>query len=214
MGGTKVNGVHVGNNVAASVFSFQAVKNLPTADSGMVCFAEAECDAIARKLSWLGIDKDTFDRASSGDAYKWRYDVAQVGYKYHGNSIVAAMALVGLKYLDADNQYRRELAGRYIGLLDGNEKLHVVKHEGCESSRHLFQVILEDRETVIGALNKLGINPGVHYRDNREYAPFHKFAGDCPNCEKLSTQVLSLPLHLQVSPDDVKFIAESLLDII
>ncbi len=50
---------HVGHNADVSVFSFQSVKNLPTADSGMICFKNEDYDTLVRKLSWLGIDKDT-----------------------------------------------------------------------------------------------------------------------------------------------------------
>ena len=53
MAGTRVKSVgtssrfdlHAGHDVDVAVFSFQAVKNLPTADSGMVCFADSELDA-------------------------------------------------------------------------------------------------------------------------------------------------------------------------
>ena len=51
---------HVCNEADVCIFSFQAVKNLPTADSGMICFKNSDYDSMARKLSWLGIDKDTF----------------------------------------------------------------------------------------------------------------------------------------------------------
>ena len=95
----------MGGGADAAVFSFQAVKNLPTADGGMVCFQDAALDAEARRSSWLGIDKDTFTRTQSGrPGYRWLYDVEHVGFKYHGNSIMAALGLVGLKYLDDDNR--------------------------------------------------------------------------------------------------------------
>jgi len=57
----------VGWDADVSVFSFQAVKNLPTADSGMICFQEKEDDKLARQLSWLGIDKSTYDRFNKGN---------------------------------------------------------------------------------------------------------------------------------------------------
>src|SRR5262249_43241582 len=47
MSGTRLNGKHVGPEADAAVYSYHAVKNLPTADSGMVCFAQAEDDARA-----------------------------------------------------------------------------------------------------------------------------------------------------------------------
>ena len=70
-------------------------------------------DSLARKLSWLGIDKDTFQRTNSKGNYKWEYDLVDVGYKYHGNSIMASVALIGLKYLDEDNIRRREICEKY-----------------------------------------------------------------------------------------------------
>ena len=75
----------------------------------MICFSNKDDDKKARELSWLGINKDTFTRSDKG-TYKWDYNVNQVGYKYHGNSIMAALGIVGLKYLEEDNQYRRDLA--------------------------------------------------------------------------------------------------------
>ncbi len=117
MAGSFIDKKHVGFDVDASVFSFQAVKNLPTADSGMICFNDKENDVKVRKLSWLGISKDTFSRSNKG-SYKWDYTVNEVGYKYHGNSIMAAFGIVGLKYLDKDNEYRRQLVSQYISNLD------------------------------------------------------------------------------------------------
>ena len=104
---------HVGHNVDVSVFSFQSVKNLPTADSGMICFKNEDYDTLVRKLSWLGIDKDTYQRSNDKGTYKWEYDLVDVGFKYHGNSIMASMALVGLKYLEEDNSRRREICKMY-----------------------------------------------------------------------------------------------------
>jgi dTDP-4-amino-4,6-dideoxygalactose transaminase len=49
MAGTRLNGKHVGNETDVSVFSFQAVKNLPTADSGMICFQDNKLDSEVRK---------------------------------------------------------------------------------------------------------------------------------------------------------------------
>src|SRR5260221_7350206 len=173
MAGTRYRGTHVGGDADAAVFSFQAVKNLPTADSGMICFAGAADDEMARKLTWLGINKDTYARTISQEVYKWKYDVEYVGYKYHGNSIMAAIALVQLKYLEQDNAYRRQAAEWYRGLLAGHAKLGLVPlAEQCESSRHLFQVRVANRDALIVELNRHEVYPGVHYRDNTEYTMY------------------------------------------
>ena len=103
MSGTRVDGICPGtwDGVDVTVYSYQAVKNLPTGDSGMICCADEANDKLARQMAWLGINKDTYARSNKG-TYAWKYDVDYLGYKYNGNAIMAAIALVQLKYLDSD----------------------------------------------------------------------------------------------------------------
>ncbi|ROM71250.1 aminotransferase DegT [Pseudomonas brassicacearum] len=215
MSGTRLHGKHIGHDADVTVFSFQAVKNMATADSGMICFADAEDDARARKLTWLGINKDTFARTASQGAYKWMYDVEELGFKYHGNSIMAAIGLVSLKYLDRDNAYRRQLAEWYEEALEGDQLIRVIPiSPGCESSRHLFQVRVDKRDEVLMALNEFEIYPGVHYRDNTEYELYSFGAGTCPVAHQISKEVISLPMHMGVTKQDVEFIASRLKTIV
>ncbi|MGY6129501.1 DegT/DnrJ/EryC1/StrS family aminotransferase (plasmid) [Paraburkholderia strydomiana] len=208
MSGTRFHGKHVGHDADVTVFSFQAVKNLPTADSGMICFRDAEDDVRARKMSWLGINKDTYARTASQGAYKWMYDVEEVGFKYHGNSIMAAIGLVQLKYLDNDNSYRRQLANWYEELLSGHDNVRLIPiAKGCESSRHLFQIRVKNRDELMLALNEHEIYPGVHYRDNTEYRMYAHGKGQCPKSQQASNEILSLPMHMGVSRKDVELIA-------
>jgi dTDP-4-amino-4,6-dideoxygalactose transaminase len=213
MAGTRLHGRHVGYDADATVFSYQAVKNLPTGDAGMICFADPALDREVRKSTWLGISKDTYSRTLSGAAYKWVYDVDHVGFKYHGNSIMAAMALVGLRYLDADNMRRREIAGWYEDAIGSSPVIDVIPTPaGCESSRHLFQVMVDGRDNAILALNDADIYPGVHYRDNTEYAMYRYAAGTCPSAAAASGRIISLPMHLRLRRADVQRICQSLKD--
>lgn len=208
MAGTRVEGDHVGRGVDVAVFSFQAVKNLPTADSGMICFADAANDERARKMSWLGINKDTYARTAAQGAYKWKYDVEDVGFKYHGNSIMAAIGLVQLRYLDQDNAYRRQLATWYQQSL-ANAAVNVVAHSPhCESARHLFQIRTGSRDALMLALNEHDVYPGVHYATNTAYSMYRHMAGNCPEAIRASDELISLPLHLGLTRDDVTHVSE------
>jgi dTDP-4-amino-4,6-dideoxygalactose transaminase len=213
MAGTRVNGYIPGSEADAVVYSFQAVKNLPTADSGMICFREQKLDELCRKLTWLGINKDTYARTGENGAYKWKYDVDLLGYKYHGNSIMASIGLVQLKYLDQDNAYRRQLANWYdLNLLNHTSKVRPIDIvKGCESSRHLYIIEVNNRDELLLALNESGIFPGVHYRDNTDYTLYDYAKGSCPNAHHLSERILSLPLHLNLSKTDVDFISSKII---
>lgn len=218
MAGTKVDRVfnglasrkqQVGWDADVTVYSFQAVKNLPTADSGMICFQNPDYDALARKLSWLGIDKDTFKRTNEKGNYKWDYDVIDFGFKAHSNSIMASMGMVGLKYLDEDNKKRREICEIYDKAFKNNPKIKIVKHNPlCESSRHLYQIQVKNRDEVLGYLNNNGIFPGVHYKDNTQYDIYSYGFGTCPNAHRASSELISLPLHLFLTEEDIKYVIE------
>ncbi len=217
MSGTRyINGEIPGKEADVVVYSFQAVKNLPTADSGMICFKDAGYDAIVRKKTWLGINKDTYLRTNSQGTYKWRYDVEEVGEKYHGNSIMAAIALVQLRYLDRDNAYRRQIAGWYRkGFEKYQDKIKMVKiPSDCESSCHLFQIIVENRDEMMLALNQQEIYPGVHYVDNTEYRMYAYADGTCPNARYISEHVISLPMHLRLTFEDVQKVISTVIDFV
>jgi dTDP-4-amino-4,6-dideoxygalactose transaminase len=209
MAGTRISGKHIGTEADVSVFSFHSVKNLPTADGGMVCFKDEELNDEVRKWTWLGINKDTYNRISSEATYKWSYDVEEVGFKYHGNSIMAALGLVALKYLDTDNAYRRQIASWYDQLLNP-AIIKVPMAAGCEPSRHLYQILVDDRDACLLELNKNRIYPGVHYADNTKYRMYEYAKGSCPNAYSASERLLSLPIHLKLEYEDIVRVADVL----
>lgn len=212
MAGTKFNGVVPGRDADVVCWSFQAVKNLPTGDSGMVCFRDDKLDVLARQRAWLGINKDTYARTSLKDGkYKWKYDVDYVGNKYNGNSIMAAIALAQLPHLDKDNEYRRYIASLYKNYLREEESIHYpLVIEGCLTSQHLFQILVDDRDGCLEYMNKKGIYPGVHYVVNTEYNMYTYAKNTCPNAEYISEHTLSLPCHLAMNEEDVIYISSVL----
>jgi len=209
------DGTHIGGETDVSVFSFQAVKNLPTADSGMICFADERLDTEARKWTWMGINKDTYARTVSQGSYKWYYDVEYEGFKYNGNSIMAAMGLVAIKYVDSDNAYRRQIASWYDSMLADEPRIkRIAMSADCEPSRHLYQVEVEHRDEVMLALNQANIFPGVHYRDNTLYPMYKSEFGKCPRAHLANERVISLPIHMRLTHEQVVYIAKNLKEIV
>ena len=217
-GGEAYSCCHCGWEADASVFSFQAVKNLPTADGGMICFKEEKYDKLARQLSWLGIDKDTYSRSDDEGSYKWRYDVPNVGFKYHGNSIMASIGLVQLKYLDEDNDYRNKITEWYNELLENESwcKLISKTWHTHKSSKHLYQILVNEkkRDEIINHLYKNEIYPGVHYVDNTLYPMYSLYGGTCPRANEYSKQLITLPIHLDITKDDCVKVVNTIKEII
>ncbi len=210
MSGTRADGVFPGtwDGVDVTVYSYQAVKNLATGDSGCICWAEDKYAKLTREIAWCGINKDTYSRSNKG-TYAWKYDVDNIGYKYNGNSIMAAIALVQLKYLDSENERRREIVRLYEDGFRNNSLISVVpanfKEECCY---HLFELAVPDRDGLLEYLSKNGINCGVHYRDNTEYKLYNSSKGLCPRAHRVSQHLITMPLHMWLTNDDVLRIIE------
>jgi dTDP-4-amino-4,6-dideoxygalactose transaminase len=194
-----------------SCFSYQAVKNLPTFDSGMICCPTLPMLERAKRLAWMGIDKDTYTRTSAAqnEVYKWHYDVPELGWKYNGNDIAAAIANTQLKYLDQGNALRRKIYQSYANNLQRHSQVSLVSHSS-HSAHHLIVIRVKNRDEVISALKADGIAPGVHYLPNYEFPVFQKFykKGSCPISERVSLEIISLPNHLQLTQSDIDRVCE------
>lgn len=214
-GGYYVDGSRIGSRTDTfSCFSFQAVKNLPTCDSGVLCIPFEGMLAITKRLAWLGIDKDTFARLrpSHNEIYQWKYDVPELGWKYNGNDIAAAIANTQLKYLDRDNRYRKQIYEWYKQCFEGHRHVRLISHpEG--SAHHLVVIRVMNRDEVIGALKANQITPGVHYLPNYEFPVFNRFykVGQCPHAEKIATEIISLPNHLMLTQEDIHRVCEIII---
>jgi len=215
LAGARIDGRHVGREADAACFSFHPVKNLGTGDSGMVSFKDPDLDALGRQLSWHGIDRDTWSRATGPVAgYRWRYSVRTLGFKYNGNSIQAALGLVGLKYLESDNDRRRQIHARYEkGLALRPPGLDLIPvPQGCVPSGHMFRVLSERRDELIEYLNSKSIFPGVHYDLSTVYPVFAPYARSCPAAALASGRLLTLPCHLAMTDKDVDRVAGEVLE--
>ena len=211
MSGTRVDGVCPGtwDGVDVAVYSYQAVKNLATGDSGCICWNDEESHLINKQLAWCGINKDTYARSNKG-TYAWKYDVDYVGYKYNGNAIMASVALVQLKYLDQENARRREIVKMYNEGFKNNPNIKVVPAPYAdECSYHLYEMMVPDREQLLDQLASVGINCGVHYRDNTEYKVFAFGQGTCPRAHEVSQHLITMPLHMWLTDEDVKMIIDN-----
>ena len=210
MAGTRVEGVTPGcwEGVDVTVYSFQAVKNLPTGDSGMICFADEDMDKECRMVSWMGINKDTYARTGSQGTYKWNYGVDYLGFKYNGNAIMAGIALAQLPYLDEENARRREIAAMYDKAFAGNPNIEIIRAPYAdECSYHIYEIVVPDREALLSELARNDIYGGVHYRDNTEFSMYRYAQGTCPRAHEVTQHIITMPLHMYLTDEDVERIA-------
>lgn len=198
-------------------FSFHSVKNLNTADGGMITTNSLKIKDKLKKLRWMGINKDTYIRTDSADnkGYNWMYDVDEMGYKYHMNDITAVIGLNQIKTLSLENTYRNMLANGYKIKLSKSKILGYVGMD-CDkdfydtriSSNHMFVIKVKDRDLLMKKLNDNGIFPGVHYFPNHLYPMYKQYYRKLHSAETLWKQLISLPLHLYLEINDIYYICD------
>ena len=81
---------------------------------------------------------------------------------------------------------------------------------GAADAGRCAQVLVDNRDQVMLALNAQRIYPGVHYQDNTFYSMYGSAKGSCPRSVEASQRLLSLPLHLRLSHADVARVSDVL----
>ena len=212
---------HLGDFADFICYSFQAVKNLGIADSGMLCTQKNELLDDILKYRWLGINKTTYQRSIEKDNnYKWEYQIDRLGYKYNGNALMASCCLALLPTLEESNYYRRKIRRRYQEKLKGFNNITFILHKNEKiTSAHLSQILLKDgitsnqRNIIISKLNKNNIFPGVHYTPISEFKYYNTYSDQIYNSKRISDRIISLPCHLGIDINDVDFIVNNLIEI-
>jgi perosamine synthetase len=209
--GAFYKGRHVGSIGTLGCFSFHAVKHIAMGDGGALTVDDDEMAERCRRLRWLGIDKNTWERSTIDENYWWEYLVPEIGLKCHMNDIQAAIGLVQLAKLHAMNDRRRQIVAQYSdGLKDvAGLELPVPDDADHRSSWHIFHIKCDRRNQLTSHLQSRGITTGVHYKPIHLY-PCYGNRPVLPVAEKAFERILSLPLHPGLSESDVATVCSAI----
>ena len=208
--GSEYKGKKIGSIGDATCFSFHAVKNLATGDGGMITVHDEHVASRIRKLCWLGISRGTWDR-SKGTAYKWEYDVEEIGFKYHMNDIAAAIGLVQLAKLEETNARRRAIVQRYNKAFADIDWIQTpVEHDYAKSANHnyVIKVLNGKRDELIMYLAENGISAGVHYIPSHLYDIYKPYYRSLPVAESVWKKLVTLPLYPDLNEADLHHVVE------
>ena len=206
--GSYYKGKHVGTFGKCGCFSFHPVKNLGTADGGMITTDGERLYKKLLPLRWCGIDKSTWER--SGKKYSWDYVINAVGYKMHMNDVMAAIGLVQLSRLEKMNKRRRRIREFYDQGLSDLEWLRLpVEKEWAKSSWHLYVIRCEKREELMDWLADHQIATTGHYKPLYLY-PILENKCNTPITEKEWKKIVVLPMYPDLTNTQVAYIIETI----
>ena len=197
-------------------YSFEEKKLMTTGDGGMIVSNDPELLKDVKAMRWVGIDKDNWKTAkeytnANKDAMHWYYELNVLGYKYNMNDLAASIGLAQLKKLPAMNKRRGEIINMYM---DGISKLKSIKpllpYEPDKYVYQMFGVRAENKEELIIYLKSKGIATGCHYTPLHLQPLFKSYASACPVAEQEYYKMITLPLHADLTDEEVEYIVEHL----
>ena len=184
--GSLYKGKKIGTHGSIVCFSFHPVKNLAMPTGGALSLNGKNSEHFEksiRSLRWCGIsNRKGVD-----------YDVSRLGWNYYMNEVSAAIGLEQLKKLDNLVSIKRNIAKRY------SDELSVEKmpfDEDC--SYHMFWVKVKKRKQFMQKMTRIGIETGIHYKPIHKMT-FYNSKQRLPNTESISDELVSIPIHANLS---------------
>lgn len=189
----------------AAAFSFYPGKNLGACGEGGAVITNDE--GFARLVQML---------RDHGQSRKYYHEVE--GYNGRLDAIQAGILRVKLKHLETWNEKRRNAARRYQELFRGADEEVTLPHEPwwAQGVYHLYVVRVHDRDILQNRLTGEQIGTGIHYP-----VPLHlqeacrKLGykkGAFPVAERVSVELLSLPMFPQITEEQQYRVVQAVLD--
>jgi len=197
--GAIYGGKKAGNLADAAAFSFYPVKNMGAlGDAGAVVTNDKSLAEIVAALSNYG----------SEEKYIHKYK----GLNSRLDEVQAAILSVRLKYLDADNRRRQEIADRYSSGIVSSEIVLPVSEDPKAHVYHLYVIRSKRRKDLQQYLQDNGIHTQIHYpysiHKQQAYAEFSSLK--LPVSELLQDEVLSLPMYPSLIDEEIDRVVEVL----
>lgn len=216
--GTTFQNQKIGSFGDIACFSFDGIKNITSGEGGCIVTDDKEVLGLVRDARLLGVEKDS-EKRYLGER-SWEFNVSRQGWRYHMSDIMAAIGIAQLSRFDEIKNKRRTLSKFYYNELKKIPSIKLIKHNYNEVVPHIFVLILDSdlsRTKVIDLLKDKAISTGIHYLPNHLHSYFkNNTCLDEPlkNVEKISSRIITIPLHEDLSRSEQIYIIKNLEKIV
>ncbi|MDC3161378.1 DegT/DnrJ/EryC1/StrS family aminotransferase [Gammaproteobacteria bacterium] len=209
--GSKYNSKKIGSFGDIACFSFDGIKNITSGEGGCVVSNDKDvmnkiCDARL-----LGVEKDTEKRYSSSRS--WVFDVKNQGWRYHMSNIMAAIGIEQFKRFEYLSKKRQKIAKKYDDEFKKIKEVSIFNHNYDEIVPHIYVILLDksiNRSKVQEILHEKNIQTGMHWFPAHELSFFKKSNIKLPVTNDMCKRILTLPLHPDLSDDDIDLIVNEI----
>lgn len=194
--GTRVSGRAIGSFGDIACFSFDPVKVVTSLDGGCVVVSTAEEEEQLRLYRFLGVDKETHLRYRNARA--WEYDVVSEGFRYHLNSVSAAVGLSQMARVDEFLESRQRVCGSYSEAFAELPWCLPVADKFDSVSPFIYSLRVLDglRSSFIAHMDARQVATGIHFIPVHRHSHFASCKADAlPVTGRICEEVVTLPLH-------------------
>jgi dTDP-4-amino-4,6-dideoxygalactose transaminase len=211
--GTRYNDKVVGGFGDIACFSFDGIKNITAGEGGCIVSEDESIISRVKDSRLLSIHKDSDKRYKK--LRSWNFDVYHQGWRYHMSDLMASIGIEQLKKAKVFFKKRQELAKLYNSLLEKHPRIHLIPHNYDHVVPHIYVVRirnLDDRAGLQDFLLEKGIETGIHYQPNHLLSLYKSGKKDeFKKTEKIYSEILSLPLHVDLTKKNISYISDTLL---
>jgi perosamine synthetase len=191
-------------------FSFQSIKFLTTGDGGCICVRDKTANKEIKKAKWFGFDKDQMERRPEGDR---GYMVRDLGFKYHMNNINAAIGLGNLDNIQSRIDLRQRNGNLYRCSLNNVPGVTLLNLPSkYQHAYWVFTMLVENRNGFIKKMKERKIQVSVLDRRIDEHPVFGGLTLNLLGQEKFDSEQISIPVHDQLTLDQIDYIVRAIKD--
>lgn len=209
--GMKYKDELVGTNELISSFSFNAMGKDPIFAGGFLVINNNEIYKRAKLLNNNAITQNAWGNDGNLGYF---YDVTDIGHEYEITRVCAALALSKFNYYKEHMKRRKEIAKIYNSELSGLKHIKLPLADDEHIFTRYIIKIDKNRDNFAKKLKELGINTSVHYIPINFLTYYkQKYSlkiTDFPNALANYAQILSIPIHPNLSNDDVLRVCEAI----
>jgi dTDP-4-amino-4,6-dideoxygalactose transaminase len=205
----------IGSGEGTYCFSFDGIKNITCGEGGCVSSSNQNIIDKVNTSRQLGITGEHLAKYSGNRL--WIFDVTSQGWRYHMSNINAAIGNAQLKRFDDLKNARQNIARLYDESLKNNNNIICFDNNYDDVVPHIYVVRipnLDKREQLREDLLASGIETGVHYFPNHLLSLYKINNEHLPRTEKLFKEILTLPIHPDVSEIDVARVSDVLKNLV
>lgn len=222
--GAAYKGTPIGAYGDMTCFSFYAIKNITTMEGGAVLLKDPERAERLRLLATNGMAAAAWERYGRS-AVATPPQVVAPGFKYGLNNVGAAMGVAQLKKFPAFMAARRRIAHMYSAVLSDVDEISLPEAQAdTEHAWHLYVIRLKldllkrTRDELAYDLRRENIGTAVHFHGLHLHPYYRDALGmkpeDYPEATRASHEILSLPLHPQLSDKNIHEVVSALKKVV